>query len=534
MSITDQTCAKLRVTSAASEILTAAQMRAAEHAAVNGAVGDLYPLMERAGAALADRIAALSAPCAILFACGPGNNGGDGYVAARILRQLGWPVRVAALAEPALQTEAARARASYEGAIDDLHGLEMSAFDIVVDGLFGIGLNRAITGRALEAIRAIAAWRACPQTSGRPPRRIIAIDIPSGLIADDNNRDNRAGSILSADHCVTFFRKKFAHVLLPGNAHCGAVFVEDIGIADSVLTGMEPQPAREIARSYVESVWPWPVWDTHKYRRGAAMVVCGGPNQTGAARLAARSALRVGAGLVTLLAPDASIPVIAAHETSVMMARLGAPDELAALTRRARSVLVGPALGLDDLAKGHVLALCAVAKVRPDLSLILDADALTLLAQELPARIHETLNIREAASRVVLTPHEGEFNRLFPDLTLAPDAKHELRRSAITEAARRSGVVIILKGPNSLVAHPDGRLFVNETGSPFLATAGSGDVLAGLVTGLMAQGLLALEAAKLACWLHGFLGERSGPGLIAEDLVAAIKPALAALAPPAA
>lgn len=520
--------------SAAQEILTAAQMRAAEQAAAHGAARDLYRLMERAGAALADRIAALSAPCAILFACGPGNNGGDGYVAARILRQLGWPVRVAALAEPVLQSEAARARAAYAGAIDDLTGLDLSTFDIIVDGLFGIGLNRAVTGRAAEAIRALAAWRAGASPVGNAQRQMIAIDIPSGLIADDNNRELSTRLVLSADHCVTFFRKKFAHVLLPGKALCGEIFVADIGIADNVLAGMEPVPAREITRETVAAIWPWPDWDAHKYRRGAAMIVCGGPGQTGAARLAARSALRVGAGLVTLLAPEASIPILATHETSVMMARLGASTELAALTRRARSVLIGPALGLDHRARLHLSALCALARARPDLGLVLDADALTLLAQDKGASLHARLNIPEGGARVVLTPHEGEFNRLFPDLALAQDGAHAARRQAVLEAARQSGAVIILKGPNSLVAHPDGRLFVNETGSPFLATAGSGDVLAGLVTGLMAQGLPALDSASLACWLHGYLGERLGPGLIAEDLVVEIKPALAALAPPAA
>lgn len=469
-------------------LLTPAEMARADQAAIQAGVPSVA-LMAAAGQAVADAVQARWLPGRVLVLCGPGNNGGDGFVAACCLQAAGWDVRVALLGElAALNGDAAWHARRWGG---DVHALDprlLDGVDFVIDALFGAGLSRAVDGMTADMLREISRRRL----------PVCAVDMPSGV---DGANGALRGPAPQADFTVTFFRKKPGHLLLPGRALCGDIVVADIGIASEVL-----QDLRVATFENGPALWrlelPWPGADTHKYRRGHVLV-SGGAVMTGAARLAALGAARAGAGLVTIAAPQAAWAVYAAAMTSVMVEPLdnATGDIAAALVDVRRNVLVvGPGAGVSEQTRHNVLAAAATGR-----ALVLDADALSVFADE-PAALFAVLR-----GSCVLTPHEGEFARLFPEA----DGD---RLSRAREAARSSGAVVVLKGADTVIAEPGGRAVINGNAPPWLATGGSGDVLTGIVAGLVAQGMPVFEAACAAVWMHGAAGQMAGPGLISEDL----------------
>jgi hydroxyethylthiazole kinase-like uncharacterized protein yjeF len=466
-------------------------------------------LMENAGALVAAAVAERWTPRETLVLCGPGDNGGDGYVAARRLRELGWPVRVLAVAPPRPGGAAAAAAARWAGAVESLDpSVVRQATGLIVDALFGAGLARPLDGSAAQAAEAARA-------SAAP---VIAIDLPSG-VAGDLGRP--LGPAFAAELTVTFARWKPAHLLEPSRSLCGQLVLADIGHPEAAFAAVSPS-LHENGPALWAKRWPWPTAASHKHARGRLVVVTGGPGSTGAARLAARAGLRVGAGLVTLLTPPAALAVAAAHSTAVMTRSFAGPDGLA--KEHADAAVIGPGAGVDDATQRNVAALLSTGA-----RCVLDADALSIFAPDpevLFAQLRATPpgGRRSSDMRAVLTPHAGEFHRLFPDLDPNQD-----KLAAVRAAAARSGAVVLLKGADTVIAEPGGEAVVNVHASPFLATAGSGDVLSGLVGGLLAQGMAALDAAAAAAWVHGDAAQRLGPGMIAEDLVEALPLTLRAL-----
>ncbi len=488
------------------EILTVAEMYAADRFAVAHGVPSLM-LMENAGRSVADVIAPRWVPRPVVVLCGPGNNGGDGFVVARHLKARGWNVRLALLAPPgALRGDAAEMAKRWDGPIASFSPSVLDGAELIVDALFGAGLARPLEGLARETVARVNA-------ASVP---VVAIDVPSGLHGDlgrplGNGRD----ACIDADLTITFFRKKPAHVLAPGRFFCGEIVVTDIGTPLEALAAIEPQ-LFENGASQWGARYPWPEPMGHKYSRGHAVVVSGPAHATGAARLAARAALRAGAGLVSVASPLDAVAINAAALTAIMVKPIAGAGTLAGLLRdkRFNAVLVGPGCGVGTTTCNMAAAVLASAAAA-----VLDADALTSFAADPHALF---LLLREPA---VLTPHEGEFERIFPGLL----GRSSTRIEAVRAAAAAAKCSILLKGPDTAIASPDGRVTVNTIAPPTLATAGSGDVLAGLVTGLMAQGLASYDAAAAAAWLHGEAASRFGPGLIAEDLPECLPAVLSAL-----
>jgi hydroxyethylthiazole kinase-like uncharacterized protein yjeF len=464
------------------EILTVAEMTAADRAAIDAGV-ESYLLMERAGAAVADAIIARWSPAACLVLCGPGSNGGDGYVAARRLAEAGWAVRVAAI-QPPTAPDALRAAAGWSGSVSPLDEASIESADLVIDALFGAGLTRALSGAAESLLKAVEARRL----------PLIAVDLPSGLSGD---AARPLGFAPQAALTVTFHAPKLAHVLQPGRALCGEVVVADIGLGPTPTRLWENGPALWASRM------PWPHATAHKHQRGRMIVVSGNVWSTGAARLAARAGLRIGAGLVTVLSPLSAVAVNAAQLEAVMVRPFETDTELQRAADDADAAVIGPAAGVNNTT---VLNLMALA--RTGAALVVDADALSVFSDD-PEALFSNLDRDD-----VLTPHPGEFERVFPGL-LAQSAN---RVSAARSAAERAGAVVLLKGPDTVIAAPDGRAVVNTNGCAWLATAGSGDVLAGLIAGLIAQGMDSFEAACAGAWIHAEAGGGFGPGLIAEDM----------------
>jgi hydroxyethylthiazole kinase-like uncharacterized protein yjeF len=463
------------------EILTVAEMTAADQAAM--AAGTPGPiLMERAGAAVASEILRRYSARPAVVLCGPGNNGGDGYVVARLLKVQGWTVWVEAFDAPA-SADAKAAAALWDGPVDAL-GHSRREPGLVVDALFGAGFSRPLGGEAARLARA----------SERRRIPFVAIDTPTGVCGDIGAPK---GDAFWADLTVTFHRRKAAHVLQPGRSRCGEVVVADIGLGETPATLWENDPALWAAKV------PWPAIAAHKSTRGRLIVVSGDAWSTGAARLAARGALRIGAGLVTILSPPEGLQSNAAHLEAVMLRPFETDQELEEIAEQVDAVVIGPAAGVGDDTAANVLALA-----RTGAALVIDADALTSFRDD-PEELFEVLDRDD-----VLTPHPGEFERIFPGLM----ARSPERISAAREAARSANAVIVLKGPDTVIAAPDGRAAVNLNGTPWLATAGSGDVLAGFTAGLIAQGMDSFEAACAAVWIHAEAGAEFGPGLISEDL----------------
>lgn len=514
------------------EVLTAAEMRAIERAAIeSGAVTGLE-LMERAGRGVVSAIMdwrpelATAPGCAVVL-CGPGNNGGDGFVVARLLKERGWAVEVFLYGEEAkLPPDAAEncRRWREMGAVEALgQGVRIRPEALVVDALFGIGLRRPLPQLLTDlADRCDDEYGYSYDDFGKPA--LVAIDVPSGLDADSGRALD--GAAFRADLTVTFQREKLGHRLGDGPAFCGRLAVADIGISDLEVRLCLPEyvEGRLSAPAPAEFAEPSPRVAksafAHKYAHGHAFVLAGGVGKGGAARLAARGALRIGAGLVTVGAPPAALIENAARLEAIMLRRIGDPAALAEALedRRINAAVLGPGLGAGE----ETRALVAAALAGGERGVVLDADALTAFAGEA-----EALFALTRGTKTVLTPHMGEFGRLFPDIRErleAPATRGPAfsKVDAAREAASRAGCVVLVKGPDTVVAGPKGRAAIvsaaYERACPWLATAGAGDVLAGMIGGLLARGFGAAQAAESAAWLHQEAARDFGPGLIAEDI----------------
>lgn len=464
----------------ANPILTVAEVAAADRAAIAAGTSGLT-LMDRAGTAVADAIALRFRPQPVTVLCGPGNNGGDGYIAAQRLKERGWPVRLLAIASPVAE-DAKAAAALWTGDVAEAEDFQPTG--LVVDAMFGAGLSRPLDGVALHIAESLAG----------APTEVVSIDVPSGVPGDSGQP---AGPAICATLTVTFHARKPAHVLEPGRELCGEVVVAGIGLAET--------PSRTVLNG--PDLWlsqfPWPTVASHKHARGRLIVVSGDAWNSGAARLAARAGLRIGAGLVTIHAPPEALAANAAHLEAVMLRTFESDVDLEEAANKVDAVVIGPAAGITETTLLNVLALA-----RTGAALVIDADAITVFRND-AAELFTILDRDD-----VLTPHPGEFERLFPGvLKSAPE-----RITAARLAARKAGCVVLLKGADTVVAAPDGRVAVNANGSPWLATAGSGDVLAGYIGGLVSQGMESFEAACAGAWIHAEAAELHGPGLISEDL----------------
>ncbi|WP_029008551.1 bifunctional ADP-dependent NAD(P)H-hydrate dehydratase/NAD(P)H-hydrate epimerase [Azospirillum halopraeferens] len=489
-----------------SALLTVAQMYRADALAMAGGVPGTE-LMENAGAAVARAIRARWEPRPTVVLCGPGSNGGDGFVAARLLGEAGWPVTLALLgSRDALKGDAAAAAARWTGPVVAAAPALLEGGPLVVDALFGAGLSRPLEGVARDLVQAMNA----------AGLTVVAVDVPSGVLGDTGAvlGDDDPGVAPQAALTVTFFRAKPAHRLLPGRLLCGETVVADIGIPAAVLDEIRPRQW-ENGPELWRAAFPRPRLDAHKYARGHALVL-GGGRMTGAARLAARAALRAGAGLVSVACPPEAFAIYAAATAGLLVQPVEDDAAFAALLKdpRRNAVLLGPGAGTGPATRERVLAALAAEK-----ACVLDADALNVF-EDTPDDLLDRLD-----ERCVLTPHEGEFTRLFG---LSGDKVTRARA-----AAARCGAMVVLKGPDTVIASPDGRAVINANAPPTLATAGSGDVLAGLVLGLVAQGMETFHAACAAVWLHGEAAAAFGPGLIADDLPDAVPAVLRRLDGPA-
>ena len=474
------------------ELLSVEEMALADGAAIAGGVPSL-DLMEAAGAAVAGEIRDRWSKRPVAVLCGPGNNGGDGFVVARLLGDAGWPVRVSLLGSvDDLGGDAAVNAGRWSGEIEPL-GLPAEC-SLVVDALFGAGLARPLEGAARAAVEAVN------ERGEAGGLDCVAVDMPSGV---HGNTGEILGAAPRSRLTVTFFRPKPGHLLFPGRLPTGDLVVADIGIPDSVLADIRPMTHANAPDLWLEA-YPWPKVTGNKYDRGHA-VIAGGSEMTGAARLAAFAARRIGAGLVTLAVPELAFPIYAAGAPGVIIKPLAletAGDvefEAYLFDPRRVACLVGPGSGLDAVTRGRALTALKSGKTT-----ILDADALSVFEDD-PEFLFSAIT-----GPCLLTPHEGEFRRLFPGTA------DKLGRTR--EAAEVSGAVVLLKGPDTVIAAPGGRAVINAEAPPELATAGSGDVLAGFALGLIAQGMDAFDAACAAVWLQSRAAAAFGPGLIAEDL----------------
>lgn len=476
------------------ELLTNAEMMRADQLTIaRGTEG--YALMKRAGLAVAEAAHDLAEDGPILVVAGRGNNGGDGFVAATELARRGRKVSVMLLCRvETLKGDAALAAADWWGPVLPWNPGDLGHPALIIDALFGAGLDRPVKGDPLAMIAALNA-------SGIP---ILSVDLPSGI---NGSSGEVLGAAVNATESITFFRKKPGHLLLPGRAHCGRVRVADIGIDDKV-PGEIGVATFENTSEFWQAAFPVPRLDGHKYSRGHALIASGGPSTTGAARLSACGALRAGAGLVTVATPREALAINAAALTAVMVRPADTVVEFAELLtdRRFNACVIGPGSGIGVHTRD--LALTTVDAGR---GVVLDADALTSFA-DAPQTLFEAITAA-ASARVVLTPHEGEFARLFADVD-AGLSKLERAR----QAAKVSGAVVVLKGADTVIAAPGGKAAIAANAPPWLATAGSGDVLSGIICAMLAQGVTAFEAACIGVWMHGEAGAEAGPGLIAEDL----------------
>ncbi len=575
------------------ELLTAAQMRMIEKAAIDSGEVTGLELMERAGGGVVEAIyeewpelapaergptpssnikrgpapappeylgKGEEAPRRAVVLCGPGNNGGDGFVVARLLHRDGWVVEVFLYGDP--DKLPADARRNYDrwcelGGVHDilmspqdwpkaLHSIGPDGTGVVVDALFGTGLSRPLE---TELFHAYSNFLSLVPVSFLP---VVAVDIPTGMCSDSGRvlvNEDGIGVNWHVPLCVTFHRPKLAH-FMSGNP-VGRIVVKSIGLDDwrvqnqfdqmadllnnlTDIIARDPEEMRanligsdlhQLSKPVGDEVWlvdsiPEEInkWGDHKFSHGHALILSGASGKTGAARLAARGALRIGAGLVTLGVPlDAKLEV-ASQITALMMCEVEAEQDLTDVLMDARinALCLGPGMGMD-----RARALLPVALNDPERHVVLDADALTAFADDpdaLFAMLHQNC---------VLTPHGGEFARLFPDIAEKLNARPTSgpaysKVDATRAAAKRAGCTVLFKGPDTVIASPDGSCAINaalyERAAPWLATAGSGDVLAGFITGLLARGVSPQSAAETAAWLHVECARTFGPGLIAEDL----------------
>lgn len=477
------------------ELLTAEEMRRAERLAIDSGIPSLK-LMENAGLGVTEEVVRrFPRGSKVVVLCGPGNNGGDGFVAARSLRERGYSVRLALLGKVEDITRDAKEMARrWDEAIEPMTATTLNGAEVVVDAIWGSGLKGPVNGVPAQLIE-VATERELP---------VVAVDVPTGL---DMTHGNVQGPVFKAVATVTFFRRKTGHLLLPGRRYCGDVRTVDIGIPPSILADIAPQTflnEPEFWLNYFPRLKP----DGHKYDRGHAVVVSGPMESTGASRLAARAALRVGAGLVTVATSKAAFYINAAQLTSIMISAFEGAQGLADYLHsdpRLNAILIGPGAGISQETRENVAAVLST-----EATVVLDADGLTSFKDE-PQELFALIKQRPAPT--ILTPHQGEFERIFPELGNAESKLVQARR-----AAEISGGVIVFKGPDTIIAAPDGLAAVTESAPPWLATAGTGDVLAGLITGLSAQGMAALDAAVASVWVHGELARTVGPGMISEDM----------------
>ncbi len=464
-------------------LITTEQMYEADRLTIKSGISE-PELIAKAAARVCAAVVARYEKCPVLVLAGPGNNGADGRGAAELLAGLGWKVRVGSYGE-------------------SKPALDLGGFGLIIDALFGAGLSRPL-GKDLQAL---------VKRINQSETPVISVDIPTGIDGDTGSACTRGrlGTpiAITADLTVTFFRKKPSHVLYPGRAHCGEIICRDIGIKAGVLGQMDGPEYFENAPDLWRDDFPKRQTTGHKYTNGHVLCVSGLMGSTGAIRLAAMGALRIGAGLVTVAAPGAVMMTHAAHLTEIMLIKAdnGAMLGEIAEDKRKNVILIGPGLGLDGNARGKVLAALASNGM-----LVLDADALTIFADD-PQELFAKIKARTAP--VILTPHGGEFARLF-----AVGLGSKLEAAAV--AAEQSGAFVVYKGADTVIAAPNGPAFVNTNGSVHLASAGSGDVLAGIIAGLMAQNMPPLAAACAAVWYHGAAGTNLGPGLIASDIPVAL------------
>lgn len=473
------------------ELLTPQQMAQADKLAVENGVASMT-LMENAGQAVAYEVSQRFPLQPVLVLCGPGNNGGDGFVVARLLSERGWPVRLGlTCVKGELSGDAAMMARMWGGNVEKAMPEMCADFGIIVDALLGSGLARDVGEEFAELVEAVNASGA----------QVVAVDIPTGV---DGASGAIRGAAIKANLTVTFFRHKPGHLLEPGAGQCGEVLLADIGIPDAVLSEIDIKLFENDPR-----LWTLPVRGAagHKFDAGHCVVVSGDALHTGATRLSALGAARIGAGLVTLAGEREALMVHASHVTAIMLAEVDGAGALAELLedKRKNAVVMGPALGVGARTREMVLAVLEIAA-----RVVLDADAMTSF-EDTPQTLFDAIGKREPGT-VVLTPHTGEFKRLFGEIE---GAKTEMAIAA----AKRSGAVVLLKGTDTVIAHPEGRAVINTTGTPLLATAGAGDVLAGLIGGLLAQGMAAHEAACAGTYIHGRAAMAYGRrGMTAEDL----------------
>jgi len=552
------------------ELLTAAQMRAIEQAAIASGEVTGLELMERAGAGVVAAIFGewpelVDSGRKAVVLCGPGNNGGDGFVVARLLAEREWTVEV--FLYGGADKLPPDARVNFErwlplGAVEDATvepDRKAQAFDLRVDAVFGSGRKRPPSSALSGAFTRARAVKKEGDLYLQAKR--VAVDCPSCLDLDSGKAlvppriwEGDIHLDFYADLTVSFHRLKVGHMLADGPKYCRKLKVVDIGLeADESEADWYSQDDDDIeekdrrvvcleksAQSGASEKWPsgeLSKFEDHKYHHGHALILSGPSGQTGAARLAARGALRIGAGLVTIGCPSDALAEHAAQLTAIMLKSVATPADLTDILtdRRITALCLGPGMGVGALTRAMVAAALTGPAAAPGSlaggggpgagpglrGAVLDADALTSFEgnpAELFAMTHEN---------TVLTPHGGEFARLFPDIAEklnAPATKGPAysKVDATREAAKRAGCVVLFKGPDTVIAAPDGRCSINsahyERAAPWLATAGSGDVLAGFITGLMARGFAPMQAAKTAAWLHVECARSFGPGLIAEDL----------------
>lgn len=518
-----------------SELLSTAEMAVADRSAIRSGIPGSV-LMQHAGAAVAKSALRLMAARRlrggrIAVFCGPGNNGGDGFVAAQLLKSEGYQISLGLLGKiEGLHGDAAIAAKAWSGSVVGFSDVELEEADLAIAAIFGAGLARDIDGEARETVLRLNEW------THRTARPIVAVDIPSGI---DGTSGQVRGVAVEATQTVTFFRLKPGHLLLPGRVYCGEIVLTDIGIPDAVLAEIAPNTFINRPQIWADS-FPRPRLEGNKYDRGHAVIVSGPIYSTGAARMAARGALRAGAGLVTVATPTDALAVHAAALEAIMTRICDGPSGFAELLADARKnvVVMGPGMGVGAATAAMVgTALARQPKAQPR-SVVLDADALTSFAGN-PMQLAAAIG--GFGGSVVLTPHEGEFARLFAPkegelrdhpraAALASPSKLEHARAA----AALLGAVVLIKGADTVVADPSGRATIACDAPPWLATAGAGDVLAGMIGGLLAQSMPAFEAASAAVWLHGEAARLFGPGLIAEDIPESLPAVLRRFIDPAA
>ena len=489
------------------ELLSPAEMAEADRLAIAAGPLDGYGLMQRAGEAVAAVVLArYPAASRVHVLCGPGNNGGDGYVVARILSDSAIDVSVWESGPAKAGSDAELAAVDCPVDVRPLSAFAAETGSIVVDALYGAGLSKPISGDAARAV----------DIATELNLSVVAVDLPSGVSGDSGIV---LGQAFHARTTVTFARKKPGHLLLPGRERCGEIVLADIGIREGTIAQLQPRTFENGPALWLKD-FPVPAVDAHKYKRGHVGVFSGGPSATGAARLSAMGAARSGAGAVTVLSQRNALQENAAHLTSIMLREAGSLEEVQEFlaARHPEALVFGPGLGpkpkVGDFALQVIAALAGG-------TMVLDADAITSLAHQ-PQALFDAAR-RPNAPALVLTPHEGELARLFPDI--AGD-KQQSKLAKARAAAERANAVIVYKGADTVIAAPDGQAAINANGAPWLATAGSGDVLAGIIAGLLAQGMPPFKAACAAVWIHAEAGSRFGPGLIAEDLPLALVPVL--------